>query len=124
MPATLADTISPSIAARRTQAFPTLDAGEIDRIRAFATPCRFAAGERVYETGKPTVGLVLVLSGAIRITARDGHGHDLPMVEHGVGSFAGEIGQLARRRSHVDGVAVGDVAGLLIDSDHLQTLLV
>jgi thioredoxin reductase (NADPH) len=68
--------------------------------------------------------LILVLAGAIRITARDGHGHDLPMVEHGVGSFAGEIGQLARRRSLVDGVAVGDVEGLLIDSDHLQALLV
>ena len=124
MPATLAEALSPSIAARRTQAFPTLDAGEVERVRAFATPCRYADGERVYETGKPTVGLILVLAGAIRISARDGHGHDLPMVEHGVGSFAGEIGQLARRRSLVDGIAVGDLEGLLIDSDHLQALLV
>ncbi len=124
MPATLADALSPSVTARRAQAFPTLDAGEVERVRAYATPCRFADGERIYETGKPTVGLVLVLAGDIRITARDGHGHDLPIVEHGVGSFAGEIGQLARRRSLVDGVAVGDVEGLLIDSDHLQALLV
>jgi len=124
MPATIAEALSPTVAARRAQAFPTLDAGEVERIRAYATPCRFAAGERIYETGKPTVGLVLVLAGAIRITARDGHGHDLPIVEHGTGSLAGEIGQLARRRSLVDGVAVGDVEGLLIDSDHLQALLV
>src|SRR5215831_730571 len=124
MPATIAEALSPTVAARRAQAFPTLDAGEIERVRTYATPRRFANGERIYETGKPTVGLVLVLSGAIRITARDGHGRDLPIVEHGTGSLAGEIGQLARRRSLVDGVAVGDVEGLLVDSDHLQALLV
>jgi thioredoxin reductase (NADPH) len=124
MPATLAEALSPTVAARRAQAFPALDAGEVERVRAFATPCRYADGERIYETGKPTVGLILVLAGAIRITARDGHGHDLPIVEHGIGSLAGELGQLARRRSLVDGIAVGDVQGLLVDSDHLQALLV
>ena len=45
----------------------------------FGTPRRFADGARVLETGKPSPGIFVVLSGAIRITGRDGHGHELPV---------------------------------------------
>jgi thioredoxin reductase (NADPH) len=36
----------------------------------------FADGERVFETGKPGAGIHVVLSGALRVTGRDAHGHD------------------------------------------------
>jgi hypothetical protein len=36
-----------------------------------------------------------VLSGAIRITSRDGHGNDMPGDEHGPGNFAGELSSFA-----------------------------
>ena len=61
---------SPVLKARFGQAFPTLGDSELERVRAFATPCELAAGTRVYETGKSNAGIYEVLSGSIRITAR------------------------------------------------------
>src|SRR2546426_3875849 len=60
----------------------------------------------------------------IRITGRDGHGHDFPVVDHVAGAFSGELGQLSSRRSLVDAVALGDVEALLIASEQLHELLI
>ncbi len=120
----MAEPASPTLDARRAQTFPVLAPDEIARMRRFGTPCRYAAGARIYETGKPSPGMLVVLSGTIRITGRDGHGHDFPVVDHVAGSFSGELGQLSSRRSLVDGVAVGDVEALLISPDQLHALLI
>jgi thioredoxin reductase (NADPH) len=109
---------------RRDQAFPVLRSEEIDRVRRFAEPCRYADGERIYETGKPSPGVLVILSGLMRISGRDGHGHDLPVVDHGAGSFSGELGQLSGKRSFVDAIAVGNVDALLLTPDHLRALLI
>src|SRR6266851_5561270 len=114
----MAEPASPTLDARRAQTFPVLAPDEIARMRRFGTPCRYAAGARIYETGKPSPGMLVVLSGAIRITGRDGHGHDFPVVDHVAGAFSGELGQLSSRRSLVDAVAVGDVDALLISPEH------
>src|SRR5437899_5553801 len=68
--------------------------------------------------------MLVVLSGTIRITGRDGHGHDFPVVDHVAGSFSGELGQLSSRRALVDGVAVGDVAALRMCPEQLHALLI
>jgi thioredoxin reductase (NADPH) len=115
---------SATLEARRGQMFPTLDSGEIDRMRRFGTTRRFAGGERVYETGKPNPGLLVVLSGTIHVTGRDGHGNHYQIVDHGAGMFSGELGQLSGRRSLVDAIAQGDVEALLIDPEHLRGLLI
>jgi thioredoxin reductase (NADPH) len=120
----MAEPASPTLEARRAQTFPILAAEEIGRMRRFGTPCRYAAGARIYETGKPTPGMLLVLSGTIRITGRDGHGHDFPVVDHVAGAFSGELGQLSSRRSLVDAVAIGEVEALLIIPEQLHALLV
>src|SRR5438128_2332888 len=104
--------------------FPVLEAHEIERMRRFGTPRRFADGARVVQTGKPSDGMFVVLSGAIRVTGRDGHGHDFPVVEHGPGAFSGELSQLSGRPSFVDGVAIGEVETLLINSERLHALLI
>src|SRR5258708_228066 len=104
--------------------FPVLDADEIARMRRFGTPRRFADGERVLETGKVSPGIYLVLSGAIRVTGRDGHGHDLSVTNHGPGNFSGEVSQLSRRPSFVDGVAVGETETLEISTEQLHALLI
>jgi len=109
---------------RRPQAFPILSDDEIERVRRFGEPRRFVSGEQIYETGKPNPGLFVVLTGIIRVTGRDGHGHDVPVVDHVRGSFSGEVGQLSGRRSFVDGIAVGDVETLLIAPEQLRALLV
>jgi thioredoxin reductase (NADPH) len=115
---------SPTIIARHGQAFPVLAPEEVERLARFGTPREFADGERLYETGKPSPGMFVVLSGAMRVTGRDGHGHDLTIVEHGRGTFSGELGQLSGRRSLVDGTAVGAVRAVLIPPERLRSLLV
>jgi thioredoxin reductase (NADPH) len=120
----LSRVVSPTVDGRRAQAFPTLSADEIARLRRFGTRRRFADGERVFETGKVSRGTYLVLAGKIRVTGRDAHGQDLEVVEHGPGSFSGELSQLSRKPSFVDGIAVGETETLEIDADGLHALLV
>ncbi|HEX4333321.1 MAG TPA: FAD-dependent oxidoreductase [Usitatibacter sp.] len=115
---------TPTLEARRGQAFPTLDAEEMERMRRFGKTLRYAAGEKLYETGKPSGGMHVIESGKVRILGRDVHGRELPVVEHGPGSFTGELGQLTRRRSFVDGAAVGSVETTFLDTDQMHAMLI
>jgi thioredoxin reductase (NADPH) len=115
---------SPTIAARRAQAFPVLSAEEVERLARFGSQREFRDGERLFETGKPSPGMFVVISGTLRVTGRDGHGHDFVVVEHGPRMFSGELAQLSGRRSLVDGVAVGELRTLLIPPERLRALLI
>jgi len=59
---------SPATEARRAQRFPVLEADEIARMHRFGKLRRFAAGERVLETGKVSPGIYVVLSPAATAT--------------------------------------------------------
>jgi thioredoxin reductase (NADPH) len=115
---------SPTLEARRAQTFPVLSPEELARLHRFGKPRRFAHGEYVLQTGKVSPGIYIVLSGVIRVTGRDGHGHDLPITEHGPGNFSGELSQLSQRPSFADGVAVGETNTLEIDAGRLHALFV
>src|SRR6266705_645975 len=115
---------SPTLEARRAQMFPVLADEEIARLRRFGAPRRYADGECLFETGKTSPGMFVVLSGTLRITGRDGHGHDLLIAELSAGGFSGEIGQLSGRRALADGVAAGAVEALLVVPEQLRALLV
>jgi len=116
--------LSPTFATRRAQLFPMLAADEIARIQRFGRPRRFADGERVLETGKVSPGIYVVLSGAIRVTARDAPGQEYQVVQHGPGNFTAELSQLSGKPSFVDAVAVGDTQTLEISTENLQALLI
>ena len=120
----MADSRSPTLEARRVQTFPILSADEISRMRRFGVPRRYADADCIYETGKVAPGMLVVISGTIRISGRDAHGDDFPVVDLVPGSFTGETGQLSGQRSFVDAVAVGDVEALLITPERLQALLI
>ena len=111
---------SPTIEARHAQAFPVLTPEEVGRLVRFGTLREYPDGSRLYETGKPNPGLFVVLSGNVRVTRRDGHGHDLLIVEYGPGMFSGELGQLSGRRSFVDATAIGDVRTALLPPERLR----
>src|SRR5712692_6740098 len=115
---------SPTLEARRAQMFPVLADEEIARLRRFGAARRYADGECLFETGKTSPGMFVVLSGTLRITGRDGHGHDLLIAELSAGGFSGEIGQLSGRRALADGVAAGAVEALLVVPEQLRALLV
>jgi len=121
---TIASSFSPTLEARRAQMFPMLTAEEIGRMRRFGEVRRYADGERLFETGKPGPGMFVVLSGSIRIIRRDGLGHEIPLIEQGVGEFSAEIGQLSGKPAFVDGTAHGEVETLLIPPERLRALLV
>lgn len=116
--------ISDTIEQRHAQAFPILTADELARVHRFGRQRHFVDGERVFETGRTGRGIYVVLSGAIRITGRDSHGDALEVVEHGPGSFSGELSQLSGKPSFVDGLAMGDTETLEIDEDQLHALLI
>src|SRR3954451_17630191 len=109
---------------RHAQTFPTLTPQEIARLRAFGEVRRYSDGEKLFETGKPGLGMFVILSGHVAITQRDGLGHVTPIIDQGPGQFLAEIGQLSSRVALVDGHAEGDVETLLIPPDQLRALLV
>ncbi len=114
----------PAHGPRYDQTFPTLTTREIDRLRRFGTLRKYAAGEKLFETGQPGPGMFVVLSGTVAITGRDGLGHVTPVVEQGAGQFLAEIGQLSNRAALVDATAEDDVETLLIPPEGVRSLLV
>jgi thioredoxin reductase (NADPH) len=109
---------------RHEQTFPSLTPQEIARMRRFGELRTYRHGERLFETGKPGLGMFVVLSGHVAITQRDGLGHVTPVIDQGPGQFLAEIGQLSGRVALVDGRAEGDVETLLIPPGKLRALLV
>jgi len=119
-----ADTISAAVGPRFDQTFPTLPPADIDRLRRFGSVRSFADGERLVEAGKISPGMIVLLSGHVALTQRDGLGHVTPLLEEGPGQFIGEIGLLSNRPSFVDVIAEGEVEALVIPSDRVRSLLV
>jgi thioredoxin reductase (NADPH) len=108
----------------REQMFPSLSAGEIDRLRRFGTLRRHAAGEPFFTAGDISPGMFVLISGSVAVTGREGLRHGVPIVELGPGGFLAEVGLLAGRRTLVDARAVSDVETLLIPADRLRTVLI
>jgi thioredoxin reductase (NADPH) len=109
---------------RHEQTFPALTPQEIARMRRFGEVRNYKDGERLFETGKPGLGMFVLLSGHVAITQRDGFGHVTPVIDQGPGQFLAEIGQLSGRVALVDGHAEGEVETLLIPPERLRALLV
>src|SRR3954468_3019304 len=109
---------------RHEHTFPELTPHEIARMRRFGEVRHYRNGERLFETGKPGLGMFVILSGHVAITQRDGLGHVAPVIDQGPGQFLAEIGQLSGRVALVDGHAEGEVETLLIPPDKLRALLV
>jgi len=104
--------------------FPALTAQEIDRLRRHGSHCKYSDGEKLFEAGKVSPGMFVVLKGHVAITQRDGLGHVTPIADQGQGQFLADVGQLSTRAALVDAAAEGDVETLLIPTKGLRTLLV
>jgi thioredoxin reductase (NADPH) len=116
--------VYPAHGPRYEETFPTLTAGEIDRLRRYGSLRNYSNGEKLFEAGKLSPGMFVVLKGLVSIVQRDGLGHVTPMVEQSAGHFTGEAGQLSRRSAIADGTARSDVESLLIPTEGLRALLV
>ncbi|MGA9797052.1 MAG: FAD-dependent oxidoreductase [Rhizomicrobium sp.] len=114
---------TPSIVdTRRAQMFPVLPAATIDRLRRFGAPRRYGQGEFLARVSETTPGLMLILSGSVRVAPHERP--DEPIVTYGAGGFLGELVQLSGGPSLVDAVAVSDVEAIAIAPARLRELMV
>src|SRR5262249_19894292 len=91
---------------RHDQMFPTLEPGEIERLRRSGELRRSGVGELMSRVGQVGMGVSVVLAGAVEITRRDEAGRSQPIVTHLPGAFMGELAQLSGRPALVDSRAV------------------
>src|SRR3954447_20867324 len=75
---------------RPAEAFPTLDAGQIERVRGAGTERAFHSGEILFDQGDLATRLFVVLEGSIEIVHPNASGEHLITV-HAPGSFTGEF---------------------------------
>ena len=115
-------TTSSFLETRRSQAFPVLSEADIGRIRRFGIERHYKEGDYVTRAGQPTDGLVLVLSGRIRILTHGTRSEEI--VVHNPGSFHGELAHLSGRPSLVDAVAATDVDAIVLEPSRLRDLMV
>jgi thioredoxin reductase (NADPH) len=120
----MADSVYPPRGPRYQETFPALTAQEIDRLRRYGSVRKYSDGEKLFEAGKISPGMFVVLKGQVAISQRDGLGHLAPIAEQGEGQFLADVGQLSTRATLVDGTAEGDVETLLIPTEGLRALLV
>jgi thioredoxin reductase (NADPH) len=109
---------------RQHQMFPTLSPEDMARLARFGSLRPFVRGERLFTAGKPGPGMLLLLSGRVRISQRNGLGEIVPLIDAGPGQFMAEVGQLSGAPSLVDGDALEDGELLLIVPERLRALLV
>ena len=110
--------------ARREQTFPTLEPAEIERVRRFGTLRSYKSGEILAQAGKVSEGLTVILSGKVDVARHALSGRGAIIVTHVVGSFLGELAQLAGRPALVDATAQTAVDALVIPPDRLRALLI
>ena len=120
----MANSVYPARGPRYQETFPALTAQEIDRLRRYGSLRKYSDGEKLFEAGKISPGMFVVLKGVVALTQRDGLGHLAPIAEQGEGQFLADVGQLSTRATLVDGTAEGDVETLLIPTEGLRALLV
>ena len=107
---------------RKDQAFPVLSAPDIERLKRFGTARHYETGAEIARAGQTTEGLILVLSGQVRVQPHDAP--DKPIVTYGVGGFLGELAQLSGRPALVDAIALTPVEAMAIDPARLRDVMV
>jgi thioredoxin reductase (NADPH) len=117
------NSVAPTIAARSQQAFLTLGASDIDRLRHFGVASAYEAGVPIFRIDETGHGLVVVLAGDVAVFGRDAAGRPHLIVTHTAGSFIGELAQLSGRTALVDAVLTCDVSALVIPPDRLRATL-
>jgi thioredoxin reductase (NADPH) len=114
----------PIIEARREQMFPALDQHDIARLERFGERRRYEVGDALMKTGEVAFGLYFVLSGRAQVTQGGGYSARQDVIQHGPGSFGGELAQLSDRPSLVDSVAIEPVEALVVPPRRLRDVMV
>jgi thioredoxin reductase (NADPH) len=109
---------------RLDQLFPKLDPASIERLCRFGETQSYDKGDYLVRAGEIAPGLMVLLSGEVAVTRRDGLGREKPISTHVPGSFLGELAQLSGRPALVDARAQAPLQALIIPSGRLRDLMV
>jgi len=112
------------LATRSHQTFPVLDPQEMERVRRFGVLHTFEKGEALASAGRRSPGVMVILSGQVRVTRQNIAGAEEHIVTYGPGGFLGGLEQLAGRPSLVDARATEVVSALVIAPELLRTLFI
>jgi len=113
-----------TITTRRHQMFPVLNEQELQRIKRFGELRTFEPGESLAAAGRRSAGVMVILSGSVKVFRRDVSGVEEHIVTYAPGGFLGGLEQLSGRPSLVDAVAEGAVSALVIAPDRLRMLFI
>jgi len=113
-----------TLTTRRHQVFPVLEEAEVQRLARFGEPRSFESGEYLATAGSHSPGVMVILSGNVRVTRKDLVGVEEHIVTYGPRSFLGGLEQLAGRPSLVDARAVGPVTAIVIAPERLRTVFI
>ena len=112
------------VESRRHQIFPVLSARDMRHMQPFGHRRHYHDGDMVFEAGRSTFGLMLVMKGKIAVSRYVGMGNTEFITEHGPGQFSGEVSQLSGRPSLGNGRAVGEVEVLAVPPESLRALVI
>ena len=110
---------------RLHEIFSPLNEADIPRVARFAERRSYPDGAMLFEVGKPSAGMFVLLSGGVDFSRRDALGRRIPIWDRrGPGHFLAEVGQLSGADALVDVQAHGPVEALLLTPERLRALLV
>jgi thioredoxin reductase (NADPH) len=112
----------PSALDARTQAFPTLTAAQISRIRPLARLRQVASGEILFEPGDTELPFFVLLSGGMEIV-QPGFSGEREIVKHGPGEFTGEMTMISGQRCLVRGRVTAPGEFLELSPEGLRALI-
>ena len=113
---------TPLAADVRGEAFPTLTAEQISRIRPLSRVRTVRVGEILFEPGDSDIPFFVLLSGSMEIV-QPGLQGERPIVSHEAGGFTGEITMISGRRGLVRGRVTAAGEFLEMTNTELRTLV-
>ena len=114
--------LTPLAADVRGEAFPTLTAEQISRIRPLSRVRTVRVGEILFEPGDNDIPFFVLLSGSMEIV-QPGLQGERPIVSHEAGGFTGEITMISGRRGLVRGRVTAAGEFLEMTNTELRTLV-
>jgi len=112
----------PSALNARTQAFPTLTAAQINRVRSGSKLRQVTKGELLFDVGDTNVPFFVLLSGRMEIVQPGLSGEQL-VAKHEPGEFTGEMTMISGRRCLVRGRVTESGEYLELTGDALRALV-
>ncbi|MGA2412953.1 MAG: FAD-dependent oxidoreductase [Candidatus Sulfotelmatobacter sp.] len=107
----------------RGEVFPTLTPQQIDRIRPSSKVRQVNVGDILFDPGDSDIPFFVLLSGSLEIVQPDLFGGERLIVEHGPGSFTGEINMISGRRNLVRGRVTAPGEFLEMTAENLRSVV-